>query len=105
MKCNELLKTNFFRPPYGSITNKQTRGLKNQFHIVMWSVLPGDFDEKVSKEKCLARSIRYTKSGSIIVFHDNLKSKEKVLYVLPRYLEHFSKLGYTFEALSEDLFH
>jgi peptidoglycan/xylan/chitin deacetylase (PgdA/CDA1 family) len=103
-KCDEVFKTNFFRPPYGSITGKQIHKLKKRFHIIMWSILPGDFDKKVSKEKCLARSVKYTKQGSIIVFHDNLHSKEKVLYVLPEYLDHFSKLGYTFEALNEELF-
>ena len=34
-----------------------------------------------------------------IVYHDNEKSKEKVLYTLPKYIKHFQKLGYTFEAL------
>ncbi len=100
-KCNELLKSRLFRPPYGSITLRQTDRLKEKFKILMWEVLPGDFDNKISPEKCLSRSIRYSKSGTIIVFHDNQKSKDKVLYVLPRYLEHFSKLGYTFEALNE----
>jgi hypothetical protein len=65
----------------------------------MWSVLPGDFDQKISKEKCLHRSIKYTSDGTIIVYHDNEKTKEKVLYTIPKYIEHFKKLGYTFEAL------
>jgi peptidoglycan/xylan/chitin deacetylase (PgdA/CDA1 family) len=100
-RCNEMLKSNLFRPPYGSITLRQLSQLKKKYKIVMWEVLPGDFDNKISPEKCLSRSIRYSKSGTIIVFHDNQKSKDKVLYILPRYLEHFSKLGYTFEALNE----
>jgi peptidoglycan-N-acetylglucosamine deacetylase len=104
-KGNDVLKTNFLRPPYGSISSKQIHHLKDQFHIIMWSVLPGDFDKEVSKEKILNRSVKYTKSGSIIVFHDNLNSKEKVLYALPQYIEYFSKLGYTFEALNNNLFH
>jgi peptidoglycan-N-acetylglucosamine deacetylase len=103
-KCNQVLKTKFFRPPYGSISRSQIQILKDYYHIVIWSVLPGDFDTKITGEKCLARSIKHTKSGSIIVFHDSLKAKDKVLFVLPRYLEYFSKLGYTFEALNEALF-
>jgi len=102
-KCNALIHSKYYRPPYGKINRRQIRAIKEQYKIILWDVLPGDFDHRISKEKCLSRSINNTKSGSIIVFHDNLKSKEKVLYVLPHYLEHFSKLGYTFEALSEDL--
>jgi len=97
--CNNLLDTKLFRPPYGSIKLNQIKQLKDQYKIYMWTVLPGDFDHKVSKEKCLFRSIKYTKSGTIIVYHDNVKAKEKVLYTVPKYIEHFQKLGYTFEAL------
>lgn len=98
-KCDNLLNTKLFRPPYGSIKRKQIKQLKYQYKIYMWTVLPGDFDPNVSKEKCLKRSIRYTKNGTIIVYHDNEDSKEKVLYTLPKYIKHFQKLGYTFDAL------
>lgn len=97
--CNDLLQSKLFRPPYGSIKRNQIKQLKDQFKIYMWSVLPGDFDQKVSKEKCLYRSIKYTNDGTIIVYHDNEKTKENVLYTIPKYIEHFQKLGYTFEAL------
>lgn len=103
-KCDEIISSKLFRPPYGSITKKQIRYLKSKYNIILWSILPGDFDQSVTKEKCLSRSIKHTKGGSIIVFHDNLKSREKLLYVLPLYLEWFSKLGYTFEALNENMF-
>ena len=97
--CDKLLQSNLFRPPFGSIKRSQIKQLKDQYKIYMWTVMPGDFDQNISKEKCLNRSIRYTKNGTIIVFHDNVKSKEKVLYTIPRYIEHFQKLGYTFETL------
>lgn len=103
-KCDMILNSRLFRPPYGKITRTQIEKLRSRYYLILWSVLTGDFDKKVTKEKCLARSVKYTKGGSIIVFHSNLKAKEKVLFVLPQYLEHFSKLGYTFEALSEQLF-
>lgn len=97
--CDKLLHTKLLRPPFGSITRSQIKQLKDQFDIYMWTLMPGDFDPKVSKEKCLQRSITYTKKGTIIVLHDNEKTKEKVLYTVPKYIEHFQKLGYTFEAL------
>lgn len=97
--CDFLLNSSLFRPPYGSIKQKQIKRLKEQYKIYMWTVLPGDFDQNVSKEKCLHRSIKHTKKGTIIVYHDNEKSRDKVLFTVPKYIEHFQKLGYTFEAL------
>jgi peptidoglycan/xylan/chitin deacetylase (PgdA/CDA1 family) len=98
-KGNEQVGSSLFRPPYGSITRSQIKKLKEKYKIVMWTLLPGDFDPRISIEKCLKRSIKYTMAGTIIVFHDNKNIKEKVLYVVPKFIEHFQNLGYTFEAL------
>jgi peptidoglycan/xylan/chitin deacetylase (PgdA/CDA1 family) len=91
----------FFRPPYGKISPAQYNQLKKQYKIVMWDVLTFDFDLKVSKEHVLGNVLKNATPGSIIVFHDSLKAKEKVLYALPKVLEYYSKLGFTFEALPE----
>lgn len=88
-----------FRPPYGRITRAQTKALKNDYEIVMWDVLTNDYDQSLSEDRCLQQAIKHTKSGSIIVFHDSLKAKKNLMYVLPRFLEHFSSRGYTFDTL------
>lgn len=104
-KCQEVLpakvcgESKLFRPPYGMFTQKQKEALRKKYDVVMWEVLSADFSRAVSKEKCLRKSIKHSRAGSIIVFHDSLKTIEKLKYVLPRFLEHFSKLGYTFETL------
>jgi peptidoglycan/xylan/chitin deacetylase (PgdA/CDA1 family) len=68
----------------------------------MWSVLSGDFDTNITGEKCLRNVLRHTKKGSIIVFHDSEKAFDRLKYALPKALEHFSKKGYAFKALSMD---
>jgi peptidoglycan/xylan/chitin deacetylase (PgdA/CDA1 family) len=88
-----------FRPPYGKIRKRQIEKLKSEYEIVMWGVLSGDFDKNLSPERCLRKAIRYSRGGSIIVFHDSLKAEKNLRYVLPRYLKHFSELGYKFESL------
>lgn len=88
-----------FRPPYGRIRKEQGERLLKHFEIIMWDVLTADFDHSVSPEKCLQKSIRYTKIGSVVVFHDNPKAFPNISYALPRYLDHFSKKGFTFSAL------
>jgi peptidoglycan/xylan/chitin deacetylase (PgdA/CDA1 family) len=102
-ECTEILSTKLFRPPYGRLTSQQTKELKKNYHIIMWSVLPGDFDERLSKQTCLKRAIKFTRKGSIIVFHDNKKGQDNMLYTLPRFIEHFRDSGYTFESVTEQL--
>ena len=97
----EVEEKSFFRPPYGKISPAQYNQLKKHYKVVMWDVLTFDFDLKVSKEQVLGNVLKNAAPGSIIVFHDSLKAKEKVLYALPLVLEHYSKLGYKFEALPE----
>lgn len=101
-KCTEYVHSPLFRPPHGRITYKQVRHLSKKFKIIMWSVLTGDYNHSLTKEMVLDYALKYSKSGSIIVFHDSIKASERMLYALPRVLEHFSKLGYSFEKLSID---
>jgi len=102
--CETLTGTKLFRPPYGKLTPLQRFKLQNHYYILLWSVLPGDFDPKLSNEKCLERVLKHSHfPGSIVVFHDNLKAFEKLQYTLPKYLEYFSKLGYTFSSITPEL--
>jgi peptidoglycan/xylan/chitin deacetylase (PgdA/CDA1 family) len=96
----KTLKLNLFRPPYGKIKQKQAKHLLSKgYKIIMWSVLSGDFDTNLSKEKCLQNVLKNTSNGSIVVFHDSVKAAEKVKYVLPKVLEYFSKRGFEFKAI------
>jgi peptidoglycan-N-acetylglucosamine deacetylase len=87
-----------FRPPYGRISLKQIHALK-EYRIVMWDVLTHDYNQRMSSEYCLERAIRATRNGSIVVFHDSMKAEKNMSYVLPRYIDHFISLGYTFKSL------
>lgn len=98
-KANKLIESNLFRPPYGRIVPSQIKILKKKYSIIMWSVLTYDFDKKVSKKQCLKNSIIVNKPGSIVVFHDSLKSANNVLYALPLFLKHFNENGFVFKSL------
>lgn len=92
--------TKLFRPPYGKIKHSQATELINKgYKIVMWDVLSADFDKNISKEKCLENVLKNTYNGSIIVFHDSIKAKEKLYYALPKFLEKYTRKGYTFKAI------
>lgn len=104
--CQEVLEpyqagssTKLFRPPYGRFTRQQLSELRQEYRLVMWDVLPADFDPSLSPEECLQKSIKYTRPGSIVVFHDSLKAWDRLQWVLPRYLQHFHQQGYRFSVL------
>jgi len=100
-KAAGVINTMLFRPPYGRINRKAGRVLLNRaYQIVMWDVLSGDFDRKLSPEKCAANVTRHAAPGSIVVFHDSQKAYKNLSYALPVVLDFFSKKGYVFKAIS-----
>lgn len=99
--CEEFVKSRLFRPPYGKIRREQALALAPSYHIILWSVLSWDFDKSFQPSRCLDNAIRYTRPGHIVVFHDSLKACENLFYVLPRFLDYFSRYGFTFEAIWE----
>ena len=62
-RCQDVFESNLFRPPYGKIKRSQTKIINQQYLIVMWDVLSGDFDQKTSPEKCLQNVIKHVKVG------------------------------------------
>ena len=99
MRFRELDATRLFRPPYGRFTPSQYMILKKDFLFVMWSLLTWDFSPHVTPGECLRTAISNTRPGEIVVFHDSLKARDNMLYALPRYLERFSRQGYSFLEL------
>lgn len=98
-KCEEIVTSNLFRPPYGRIKKSQYELIKNDYKVIMWDVLSGDFDPKTSPEKCLSNVVNNTTEGAIIVFHDSLKAADNIKHTLPKVLEYFTEKGYRFDKL------
>lgn len=88
-----------FRPPYGKLKPSQIKHLKKQYRIVMWDILSYDYNQNVSAEQCFKNVLRKTKEGSIIVFHDNYKAEKSLRYALPKVLEHYTSLGFSFRRI------
>jgi len=98
--CEEMMgDTNtkkLFRPPYGKLKRSQRIILQKEYKIIMWEVLSADFDPKLSPEKCLEKTVQYTKEGSIVLFHDSVKTIQKIEVVLPAYLAIMKAKGFKF---------
>ncbi len=84
----EIFTSKLFRPPYGRMRPKQIKTISKDYSIIMWSHLSLDYDKKYSKEECLNLSIKDLKKGSIIVFHDSQKAKDRMLFALEGFLQY-----------------
>ncbi len=99
LECQELTRSTLFRPPYGRISKSQSKAIKKRCDIIMWDVLPGDFDTSATAEICLTRIKKNTQNGSIIVLHDSQKCGEKVLKILPSILDWHTQKGFELKTL------
>jgi peptidoglycan/xylan/chitin deacetylase (PgdA/CDA1 family) len=98
-EASKVINSTLFRPPYGKLTPRTLFSLRNKYQIIMWDVISGDFDEKVSAEQVQRNVIKNATNGSIIVFHDSVKAAPRMLEVLPKILKHFTESGYSFLKL------
>src|SRR5688572_5464518 len=96
---HQTFSSKFLRPPYGRITRSQISALTD-YKIIMWDVLSLDYRKNLSPEKCLQGTIRATRPGSIVVFHDSLKAETNLTYALPRFIEYFLERDYRFTLLA-----
>ena len=100
--CHESqLRPLLFRPPHGHMGWAQYITLKKRYRIVMWDLVTRDYSKKLRGPQVLANVLRYTRNGSIITFHDSLKSWQNgnLQYALPRAIEFFLEEGYEIKTL------
>jgi peptidoglycan-N-acetylglucosamine deacetylase len=99
LKASRLIDSRLYRPPFGSITPKQYRGLKSRFRIVFWDLILYDFDASFGKERVLRILKKRVRPGSVVVFHDT--SKSCVASVLGEAIVYLRSEGFTFSLIPE----
>ena len=97
--CARVVSSGLFRPPYGRMRPPQRKAIRQQYKIVLWDVLTYDFDQSLSGETCLRLALDNSREGSIVVFHDSEKAKERMLYALPGYIAGMKARGFEFGVL------
>ncbi len=96
----ELIDSRLFRPPHGHMRIAQNRAFQqNGYKVVMWDVVTRDYSRFMTPEKVLDNVKRYTRDGSIVVFHDSLKAEKRMKYALPRAIEWLLEEGYVFALI------
>ena len=86
-EARQLIDSKLFRPPYGHTRFSQFSALKKQYKVIMWDVVTRDYSHLMTADQVFEVVKKYTRNGSIIVFHDSLKSGDRMKESLPRSIE------------------
>ena len=99
-KAAEYIPSDLFRPPHGHMRIPQTLLLQKRYRVIMWDVVTRDYSPHMTPRGVLNVVKRYTRNGSIIVFHDSLKAERNMRIAMPQAIEWLLKQGYEFKVFS-----
>ncbi len=97
-KANDLLHTDLFRPPHGWMRYPQFGILALHYKVIMWDLVTRDYSNRLNAADVVNNVKRYSRNGSIITFHDSLKSIDKLRTALPESIEWLISQGYEFKV-------
>lgn len=98
-KANAYIHSDLFRPPHGWLRHRQYYFLKRHYKLVMWDLVTRDYSKRLNADDVFENVRRYARSGSIITFHDSLRSVPKLWSALPRSIEWLLAEGYEFRVI------
>ena len=98
--CESIFSSKLYRPPYGKVRIKNIKRISKSHQIVMWDVLSKDYT-KWSAQRCFDRIKKESQAGSIILLHENEKSKDKIIDLLKKCLDHFQEMNWKCATISE----
>ena len=97
-KADELINSTLFRPPHGWMRWGQYMVLSHRYTVVMWDLVTRDYSKRLNGPQVLNIVKKYVRNGSIITFHDSIKSEKNMKYALPRAIEWLLEQGYEFKT-------
>ena len=97
-KADELINSKLFRPPHGWMRWGQYMVLSHRYTVVMWDLVTRDYSKRLNGRQVLDNVKKYVRNGSIITFHDSIKSEKNLKYALPRAIEWLLEQGYEFKV-------
>ena len=96
--ANAYIKSNLFRPPHGWMRISQYVWLSRNYKVVMWDLVTRDYSKWMTAQGVVNNVKRYARPGSIITFHDSLRSIDKLRTALPESIEWLREKGYQFRT-------
>ncbi len=93
-EANLQLRSTLFRPPYGTLSWRQMKTIQLHYNIVMYDVVSRDYARLITPEEVVENVQRFTRNGSVIVFHDSQRAAANLLPALPQIIEWLQAKGY-----------
>ena len=97
-RANDLIGSHLFRPPHGCMSHSEYLWLRRKYRIVMWDLVTRDYSKWLTADDVYNNVRQYARNGSIITFHDSLRSIGKLRTALPRSLQWLKEQGYVFKT-------
>ena len=92
--------SSLFRPPHGWMwIGAYHMLLRRGYTVVMWDLVTRDYSRNLNAFDIFRNVVYYTRNGSIITFHDSLKSIQKLKYALPASIRFLKEQGYELKTL------
>ena len=98
-QANELIHSHLFRPPHGWMRHSVYYWIKKYYRVVFWDVVTRDYSNRLTAEDVVNNVKLLTRNGSIITFHDSLKSIDKLYTALPESIQWLKDQGYEFKVI------
>lgn len=95
------VQSTLLRPPHGWMRFAHRLYLSRKYRLVMYDLVTRDYSKYVDAQHVFENVKRYARSGSIIVFHDSLKSVDKLKTALPQSIEWLKEQGYEFGLIPD----
>jgi len=98
-KAAGFIDSPLFRPPHGHMRRPQILRLRDKYRIIMWDVVTRDYSPHMTPNGVFNVVKKYTRNGSVIVFHDSLKAEHNMKEALPQSIEWLLEQGYEFRLI------
>ena len=80
------------------MTRRQSLAIAGDYRVVMMDVVSRDYSHRLSADDVVRIVRRWTRPGSVVVFHDSLRSIPR-REALPRSIEWLLEQGYEFRLI------
>lgn len=94
LEADSLLHSTMFRPPHGWLRWSQSRIIRKHYNLIMYDVVTRDYAVHITPDEVVNNVMRFSRNGSIIVFHDSLKSHHNTIPALPRAIKWLQSNGF-----------
>ncbi len=102
-RAHGLIQSKLFRPPHGWMRRWPYLFLRHKMTIIMWDLVTRDYSKWLDAADVVNNVKKYTRNGSIITFHDSLRSIDKLKTALPECIEWLRNEGYEFRIFDEKM--